>query len=108
MSTENQNHGEQIAIENERRTTAYHNNAITALYGTAPQVNRKCLMCGKKITATQAELDRLGWSQNRHGAFCKEDYDYGNAENIKQNRVTPISRVLRNRVDNGQRGVVLS
>ena len=35
MSSENQNHGEWVAIENERRCNAYHANAITALYETS-------------------------------------------------------------------------
>lgn len=35
MSQHTEDHGEWVAIENERRTTAYHNNAITALYETS-------------------------------------------------------------------------
>lgn len=32
MSDETQRHGEWVAVENERRTKAYHGNALTALY----------------------------------------------------------------------------
>lgn len=38
MSTETQNHGEWVAIENERRTKQHHANAIEALYGPGEYV----------------------------------------------------------------------
>lgn len=68
----------------------------------------KCLMCGKRITATQDDLDRLGWSLNRNGEFCDKDKQYANPETFESDSVTPISHILRNRANNGQRGVVLS
>ena len=68
----------------------------------------KCLMCGKRITATQDELERGGWLLNRHGEFCPKDTQYGNNENLEPRSIAPVPNVLRNRTDIGQRGVVFS
>lgn len=69
MSQHTQNHGEWVAIENERRTNAYHNNALEALYGSPRKVAKDMqrpvsevvrVRRPKRVRATQSKVAAVG------------------------------------------------